>query len=167
MSASSSSTTLSSLYRGNLKTLVLLQTAQAKVFRPDYPEGTRNVRLIFDSGSLSSYVTNKLKELLSLWPRHAEAMIIKTSVSSKGERQLCDVVSIGLYLKDGSMSKLSLLSLPSTCEPLSCQPVMHASKSFEYLSHLDLADHCLEEDCLEIDILTGRNHYWKLVTGQV
>jgi len=33
--------------------------------------------------------------------------------------------------------------------------------------HLDLADHCSEEDCLEIDILIGCDHYWKSVTGQI
>ena len=94
-------------------------------------------------------------------------MIIKTFGSSQSERQLCDVVSVGLYLKDGSMSELSLLSVPSICDPLSCQPIMHASKNFKYLSHLDLADQCPEQDCVEIDILIGCDHYWKLVTGQV
>ena len=90
----------------------MLQTAKTKVFKPDYPQGTRNVRLIFDSGSQRSYITNKLKEVLSLRPRHTESMIIKTFGSSKGERQLCDVVSIGLYIKNGSMEELSLLSVP-------------------------------------------------------
>ena len=155
-----------SLYCGSLKTPVLLQTAKAQVFRPDHPQGTRNVQLIFDSGSQRSYITDKLKEALSLRPRQAKSMIIKTFGSSKGERQLCDVVSIGLYTKNESMIELSLLSVPSICEPLSCQPVIHASKTFQYLSRLDLADHCSEEDCLEIDILIGCDHYWKLVTGQ-
>jgi len=44
---------------------------------------------------------------------------------------------------------------------------MYASQNLEYLSHLDLADHCSEEACLEIDILIGCDHYWKLVTGQI
>jgi len=103
---------------------VLLQTAKAQVFRPDHPKGIRTVRLIFDSGSQRSYITNKLKEVLSLRPRHSESMIIKTFGSSKAERQQCDVVSIGIYIKDGSMEELSLLSVPSIREPLSCQPMI-------------------------------------------
>jgi len=71
---------------------VLLQTAKVQVFRPDHPQGMRNVRLIFDSGSQRSYITNKLKEVLSLRPRHTESMMIRTFGTSKGERQLCDLV---------------------------------------------------------------------------
>jgi len=77
----------------------------------------RNGQLIFDSGSQRSYITNKLKEALSLRPRHTESMIIRTFGTSKGEKQLCDVVSVRLCLKDGGMEELFLLSVPSICEP--------------------------------------------------
>ena len=81
VSASSSPASSSSLYYGNLKTpALLLQTAQTKVFKPDYLEGARNVRLIFDSRSQRSYVTNKLKGLLSLWPRHAEVGVCDNEI---------------------------------------------------------------------------------------
>ena len=63
-------------------------------------------------------------------------MTIKTFGWSNGERQLCGMVSVGLYLKDESMDKLSLLSVLSICEPLSCKPVIHASQTFECLTLL-------------------------------
>jgi len=101
-----------------------LQTAKVQVFRPDHPQGIRNVWLIFDSGSQRSYITNKSKEALSLRPRHTESNMIRRFGTSKGERQLRDVVSVELCLKDGGMEELSLLSVPSsflsTCDV--CQP---------------------------------------------
>jgi len=117
------------------------------------------VTLIFDSGSQRSYITNKLKEVLSLRPRHTESMIIKTFGYSKGEKQLCDVISIGLYMKDGSVEELFLLPVPSICESLPYQHVTYASRTFEYFSHLDLTDHCSEEDTLELDIMIGCDHF--------
>ena len=35
------------------------------------------------------------------------------------------------------------------------------------LTDLDLADHSRESDLLEVDLLIGSDHYWKLVTGRV
>jgi len=40
-------------------------------------------------------------------------------------------------------------------------------ESYEYLANLDLADYSCATDLLEVDILIGSDHYWKLVTGEV
>ena len=36
-----------------------------------------------------------------------------------------------------------------------------------YVSGLDLADHCCDDQQLDMDILIGCDHYWRLVTSQV
>jgi len=40
-------------------------------------------------------------------------------------------------------------------------------RNLDYISGLDLADHCYGDQHLDIDILIGCDHYWKLVIGQV
>jgi len=94
-------------------------------------------------------------------------MLIKTFGSDKGSKQLCDVVSLGLNLHNGGAIQLSFLSVPLICDPLSDQPITHAVESYEYLANLDLADYSCATDLLEVDILIGSDHYWKLVTGEV
>ena len=108
---------------------ILLQTVRAHVFKCSNPEETREIRLIFDSGSQRSYVTDRLVDLLSLDCHHTETMIIKTFKSSSGSKQACKVVHVGLKLKDGGMLELSLLSVPLICESFSCQPITYVQEN--------------------------------------
>ena len=62
---------------------------------------------------------------------------------------------------------LPFLTVPTICEPLSGQPVALAKERFRHLSNLELADHGCVNGSLEINILIGADHYWKLVTGKV
>ena len=39
--------------------------------------------------------------------------------------------------------------------------------TYNYLANLDLADYSCVTNMLEVDILIGSDHYWKLVTGEV
>ena len=105
-------------------------------------------------------------ELLSLNHHHTETIIIKTFGSCEGSKQACKVVSIGLNLKDGGTLELSLLSVALICEPLSRPPITYVRENLDYVSSLDLADHCCDDQNLDIDILIGCDKYWKLVTGQ-
>ena len=126
-----------------------------------------DVRLIFDSGSQRSYVTDKVKSLLSLDCQCVKTMLIKTFGSEKRSKQLCEVVLLCLSTHDGGAIQLSFLSVPIICDPLSDQPIAHAMKNYDYLTNLDLADYSCSTDMLEVDILIGSDHYWKLVTGEV
>ena len=112
----SSNTT--SMYCGSTKVPVLLQTARAHVFKIGFPKATREVRIIFDSGSQRSYVTDNVRKLLNLESKSTETMIIKTFGSTKTNRQACDVVAVGMLLKNGGKLELSFLTVPLICEPL-------------------------------------------------
>ena len=61
-------------YRGS----VLLQTATAEVVRPDNDSNPLNVRLILDSCSQKSYVTQAVKEKLQLPVVGRDSLLIKT-----------------------------------------------------------------------------------------
>ena len=146
---------------------MLLQTARVSIFNPANPVMSINVRLIFDSGSQRSYVTDKVKQSLSLNRQCVQTMLIKTFGSDKGSKQQCDVVSLGLNTWNGDTVQLSFLSVPLICDPISDQPITCAMENYEYLANLDLADYSSASDLLEVDVLIGSDHYWKLVMGEV
>ena len=94
-------------------------------------------------------------------------MLINTFGSDKGSKQSCDVVAVSLSLRGGGVLKLYFLSVPQICEPLSNQPLSYVSEHHRHLSELDLADYCCTTEPLDVDMLIGLDHYWKLVTGKV
>ena len=155
------------MYCGSTKVPVLLQTARAHIFKIGFPKATREVRVIFDSGSQRSYITDNVRKLLNLDFKSTETMIIKTFGSTKAKRQVCDVVAVGMLLKDGGKLELSFLTVPLICESLCGQPVSCISETYKYISKLELADHCYGEDVLNIDMLIGSDQYWDLITGNV
>ena len=78
----------------NQKSGVLLQTASAAICLPDKPEASVQARILFDSGSQKSYVSQRLKEALSLKPIHSETVVIKTFGSTDEMVQTCDNVQL-------------------------------------------------------------------------
>ena len=166
-SVNSNTPTTTSLQCASSKVPVLLQTARVDVLNPDNSSVSMSVRILFDSGSQRSYITEKLKESLSLTPCSSETMLMNTFGSDKGSKQSCDVVAVSLSLRGGGVLKLYFLSVPQICEPLSNQPLSYVSEHHRHLSELDLADYCCTTEPLEVDMLIGLDHYWKLVTGKV
>lgn len=73
------------------KTPILLEPAQANVNKTMSAQHGRRIRTIFDSGSQRSYITNPLKEELSLPIDHQETMLIKTFGPRKEKSQTRDV----------------------------------------------------------------------------
>ena len=151
------------------KTPVLLQTATAPVFGSTTRLTTVQARIILDSGSQRSYVTTRLKEILSLEAVRTEMISIKTFGSSNEIRQNCDLVNLRIGAKDGGNVKLTALAVPLICEPICGQPISRARDTFEHLSGLDLADSSYQEGAqeLEVEILIGSDYYWKFATGRV
>jgi len=114
------------------------------VYDPRKPEASIMVRVIFDSGSQRSYITNKVKDHLSLNPRGTETMLIKTFGSDKGNKQFCELVCLDLGLCNEGSVELLFMSVPLICDPLTNQPISQALERYEYLADLNLADHSYE-----------------------
>ena len=71
-----------------------MQTAVATIKNPGDPEITGNARVIFDSGSQRSFVTNKLKDSLKLPIVGRESMIIKAFGLDSNDVQICDLTTL-------------------------------------------------------------------------
>ena len=147
----------------NMKVPVLLQTAKALVYNPKCAHATADVWIILDSGSQRSYLSDRVKNSLSLQPIQSETMSIKTFGSSDDNKLSCDVVNLGFQLKDGDCFELPLFSVPFICEPLSSQDIDLSAPLYKHLADLDLADCPCGNGRVEVDILIGCDHYWKFV----
>ena len=142
---------------------VLLQTVAT------YAQGTNDsnpvpVRILLDSGSQRSYVTNALKEKLGLVPTKTETLNLNTFGDERFTKQRCDLVKLSLQGKDEEM-EISALCFPKICSPLATN--LDVSR-YPHLQDLDLADvNIVEGSQPNIDILIGSDYYFDIITGEI
>ena len=122
------------------------------------------MRIVLDTGSQRSYITNLVKEKLSLVPEGEQCVSIMTFGCNEEKPQVCKFVKVGLTLRDGETQQLTLLAIPMICEPLASQPIAFCQNIYEHLS--GLADSSDGHSRLEVDILVGSDQYWDLITGK-
>ena len=120
------------------------------------------VRVLFDSGSQLSYITEKLQSQLSLKPIKIEKLHLNTFGTRNYKTQACNVIKFYLQGLD-QREKCSISALTS---PVICSPLPSAVKIAEYphLCDLQLADN-YRGSRGDIDVLIGSNFYWSVVTG--
>jgi hypothetical protein len=104
---------------------VLLQTAQVSVFNPNSPTDTAKVRVVMDTGSQRSYLTTRIKNLLSLTPIGTQRLSIMTFGAASQSLGKHDFVRVGMKLKPGEKMYLIMFTVPSICEPIHGQPIVH------------------------------------------
>lgn len=158
------SNTTSTTSRCKNQPTVLLQTARATAFSNADGSGVGvSVRVLFDSGSQLSYVTERLQARLKLPPIKIERLHLNTFGSRHYKTQECHVVK--LYLQgsaQGETISVSALTSPAICSPL---PAAVQVEKYPHLSKLELADN-YNGNGGEIDVLIGSNCYWNIVTGE-
>ena len=164
-SAFTSPPTSTSLCTNSSKT-ILLQTALAEISNPRNPALVLNARIVMDSGSQKSYVTQRVKDSLSLLVTGTQHLSIAAFGSSRGEPKQCKVVRLAVRTKSGGNQELDLFVVPHICDPLTTQTVSTCSKMYSHLSQLDLAD-ISQDETLEVDMLIGSDCYWEFVTGEI
>lgn len=76
-------------------------------------------------------------------------------------------MNLGLALKNGTMKRLTLFTVPMICEPIAGQPISFCRNDFSHLAGIELADSADGHEGLKVDLLIGSDHYWDLVTGDV
>lgn len=156
--------TTNNLCSDNMKT-VLLQTARSIIHNPYDPRITLEVRILFDSGSQRSYISERARNLLALNSCGEQTLSIATFGSDREQPKVCPVVNVGMCLRSYPSMILSLYVVPVICEPLAGQSIAACVEHYPHLLGLNLADCPIEESCLRVDILIGSDYYWDLVTG--
>ena len=143
------------------KGTVLLQTARARA-----TNGARSipVRVLFDTGSQRSYITNSTQAKLKLEPVRKETLYLNTFGDNKCKRQSCEVYKFNIESRNGSEKiELSGINFPIICSPLNSM----VNTNYAHLEGLELADFGDDDKDNTIDILIGADHYWDVVTGDV
>ena len=117
--------------------LVLLQTARAVAFNDDTGR-TINVRVLFDTGSQRSYVTDTLVSRLNLKPLKKEKLQLNTFGGPGFKGRNCDLVKVHLQAPGtGEVVQLQALQFPTICSSV---PNAVNLNNFPKLLSLDLAD---------------------------
>ncbi|XP_068738177.1 uncharacterized protein [Montipora capricornis] len=153
-----------SLYVDQYRGSVLLQTATAEVVRPDNDSSPLNVRLVFDSCSQRSYVTQAVKEKLQLPVVGRDSLLIKTFGESDARLRTCEIVQVGIKTLCDTTVYIQAYVVPVICGPLTQQSTELTQSSYEHLRDLPLADRA-SGGVLAVSILVGADYYWSLVEG--
>ena len=96
---------------------VLLQTARTYA----YVENSTKllpVRVLIDSRSQRSYITNHLKRKLGLIPIKTETLNLNTFANEKFSQRDCDLIKLPLQGKHGKDVNISALSFKAICSPV-------------------------------------------------
>ena len=145
------------------KKTVLLQTTKAVAC--DMGELNKvTVRILFDSGSQQSYMTESLKHRLKLVAVKKEKLHLNTFRDDRFKSRECKVVRV--KITKPSMNEtivIDVLSFPTICTPL---PPMIKVDPYPCLRELESADDNRDKPSA-IDVLIGSDYCWTIVTGEV
>ena len=139
---------------------VLLQTATAEATNQDGSKST-SIKILFDSGSQRSYVTENLKTRLGLKSTKTDTLHLNTFGDDNYRKQKCEVLSLPLRdINNDEIAAITVLSSPVICSPLNM--TVEVSK-YPHLQGLQLVDSSKSHK--SIDVLIGSDYYWDFVTG--
>lgn len=98
---------------------MLLQTARANVSKPGNGEWLVNARMVFDSGSQRSYISENLQKTLDLPIAGQDTVLIRTFGESTAKLRRCDIVQMAVETDNSMQVYVSAYVVPVTCAPIS------------------------------------------------
>jgi len=147
------------------KTNVLMQTATTTV-KNVQGSSSMPVRLILDSGSQRTYVTEKLAKELKLRLGPSENLSIATFGVNQSTKLQCNSSKLQLHLKDGSAMSLDVTVVPSITGRITHTPLSPVDAKFLKESTLEdkLADTIVTSaEVFQVDMLVGNDYYFDLL----
>ena len=148
--------------------MVLMQTARADINNPN--NGLKeNKRLLLDSGSQRTYVTESLAKKMDLKMGKKEEIMLVTFGSDTPKRIKTPTTKLNIQLKDGSTLKISANVVPQIAGSIQRRPVnLKSIKNWEYLwTEFSLADDIPNvRETSSVDLLIGNDYYLDLILPQ-
>ena len=135
--------------------VILVQTAQAKVYSPADSGLSAKVRVLLDLGSQRSYITKKLAKSLALACLGKETVLIKTFGDQTGKLVTCDIVQVQVQCDYGLSLFIKCYVVDFVCSPIMNQYIEFSQVNYSHLIRLQLADIATGETGLDIDLLIG------------
>ena len=112
---------------------ILLQTAYAKLSSFNSNK-TNDVRIIFDTGTQKTYVTNDVKKYLNLPTLRTERIFVNTFGNYDSKPRTVDVVPLKFIVK-GKTIFIEALCAPYICSDIFGQNVRNASRNYAHLKN--------------------------------
>ena len=142
-----------------------MQTATATV---KTMEGnlSRSVRLILDSGSQRTYVTERLAKEMKLDLGPSESLSIATFGVNQSTLIQCKSSKLLLILKDGSIMPIKVTVIPDITGKLTRTPL--SSSDVEFLKESSMKDKLADTlvtntESFQVDMLLGNDYYFDLL----
>ncbi len=156
------------MFVGQSQESVLLQTAIVNVVRPDNESYVQGCRLVFDSCSQRTYITEDLAHNLALPIIGRDSLLIKTFGENDARLRMCNIVQVGIKTEYGGTVYVRAYVVPVICGPLVQPPASVVQNEYDHLRGLPLADNPgMVDPSMNIQILVGADYYWSLVEGAV
>ena len=151
-----------STHSGKRNTHICLQTGVCFI-RNTVTNKVQKIRILFDQGSMHSYISAELAQFLELPIVGEERFEIQTFGSSDSKNM--DTKIVNFQLERGNFKfKTNMYCAPYICQPLQNVPL--SGPAFQELSALNLADPgVLYEKQLDVSMLVGCDLYWNFVDG--
>ncbi|KAF0154889.1 MAG: Pao retrotransposon peptidase domain-containing protein [Ignavibacteria bacterium] len=148
----------------NVGESVLMQSAKAEIRNPTTKK-TMSSRILFDSGSQRSYITEAVMKELDLEQISTESLGIYTFGSDEAKQIRTSIVNLELTLKTGNYKPLTLSVVPKIIgnfRNISSSMI----KNLPIIQNYELADNDPNQDSMfMINILIGNDYYWELIEG--
>ena len=145
--------------------VVLMQTAKAVIRNPSGNEYDK-IRLLMDSGSQRTYITEAYARKLNLKFMSTEEVSVVTFGSDRPKTVKTPKVNFNLTLADGTLMNMDANVVPKITGTILRRPVeMEKCKNWEYLwSNFTLADTLpTEKETGTIELLVGNDYYLDLI----
>ena len=139
-----------------------MQSAIAQVSK--HPNGHyHQARLLFDTGSHRTFITEDMRIKLNLEPVYKESLHVTTFGSNQSKKTNYDVVTFNLLSRKEDIS-INALVTTTICPPL--QNTKNVTLPLEF-KHLELAEPLHSSEERKVDILIGSDYYTHLITGKM
>ena len=140
---------------------ILMQSAVTKIRGAG--KQYRQARILFDTGSQRTFITQDMMHKLELKPTGKELLDVTTFGSFQSTRKTYDIVSFSISTETENITIKALVT-PIICPPLS---VMEKLKIPPALKGLKFADRLQSPENLDVDIIIGNDYYGQLITGKI
>ncbi|XP_060570667.1 uncharacterized protein LOC132728956 [Ruditapes philippinarum] len=147
--------------------IVMMQTSRTEICDPD-GQNKKKVRILLDSGSQRTYITERLAKSLNLKKKSRQEIRLVTFGSDKPKVIRTMSTQLNIQLKDGQNFAITANIVPTITGSIQRKPVS-ISNNGEFRSlikNLTLADDIPTEEYTDsIDLLLGNDYYLDIVLG--
>ena len=147
---------------------VLMQTAKTKVNNP-INNKQQTVRILLDTGSQRTYITESLAKSLNLKLREHREITLVTFGSMKPQKIKSPATTVDITLKNGHTLQIDANVVPNIAGDIYRGPIHVASlhQGERFLKQFDLADTLpCQRESATIDILVGNDYYLDLILSR-